>query len=166
MLVIGVGYEYKKVYADTLMGGFLVTSLALLISLSKDLLHTNKNISSISILIASVILVSTAALTKQGAMVWTILFYPLLAFVIIGKNINLNNSIRLILFIPILTPLLWYLIGGRSFQSNSGVISRSMAERGYIEQLFYGFNESFINNPMIFVLMIIVFTVLLISTRS
>ena len=79
MLVIGVGYEYKKVYADALIG-FLV-SLALLISWSNNL-HTNKNISSTSILIASVILVSTAALTKQGAIVWTMIFYPVLAFVI------------------------------------------------------------------------------------
>ena len=159
MLVIGVGYEYKKVYADTLMGGFLVTSLALLISLSKNLLHTNKNISSISILIASVILVSTAALTKQGAIVWTIIFYPLLAFVIIGNNFNLNNSIRSIICIPILTPLFWYFIGGgRNFQDNIGVISTSMEGRGYIEQLFYGFNES---NPVLLAFMVAVFMVLL-----
>ena len=162
MLVIGVGYEYKKVYADTLMGGFLVTSLALLISLSNNLLHTNKNISSISILIASVILVSTAALTKQGAIVWTIIFYPLLAFVIIGKNFNLNNSIRSIICIPILTPLFWYFIGGgRNFQGNNGVISRSMEDRGYIEQLFYGFNEILINNPILLVFMVVVFMALL-----
>ena len=162
MLVIGVGYEYKKVYADALMGGFLVTSLALLISLSNNLMHTNKNISSTSILIASVILVSTAALTKQGAIVWTMIFYPILAFVIIGKNFNLNNSIRSIICIPILTPLFWYFIGGgRSFQSNDGVISRSMEDRGYIEQLFYGFNVSFINNPVLLVFIVIVFIALL-----
>jgi len=161
MLAIGIGYEYKKVYADTLMGGFLVSSLALLISLIKDSHQTNKNISSISILVASALLVSAAALTKQGAILWTMIFYPLAAFVIIGKNINLNNFIRLLIFIPILTPLTWYLVSGRNFQGNSGVISRSMGNRGYIDQLYYGFNESFIHNPIIFILIILVFFVLL-----
>ena len=78
--------EYKKVYADTLMGGFLVTSLSLLISLSKSQLHTI-NISSISILIASVFLICAASLTKQGAMLWSIMFYPLLAYIIIYKKL-------------------------------------------------------------------------------
>jgi len=161
ILAIGIGYEYKKVYADTLMGGFLLTSLALLISLTKDVVQINKNISPISILIASVILVSAAALTKQGAFLWTMIFFPLLAFVVIGKNFHLNNSSRLVLFVPILTPLLWYFIGGRDFQGNSGVISRSMGDRSYIEQLFYGFNVTFINNPLIFILIIMAFIVLL-----
>ena len=35
-LIIGAGYEYKKVWADTLMSGFLVAALALLISLSNN----------------------------------------------------------------------------------------------------------------------------------
>ncbi|HIF35235.1 MAG TPA: hypothetical protein EYQ71_00855 [Candidatus Thioglobus sp.] len=161
MLVIGVGYEYKKVYADTLMGGFLVSSLALLISLSKSQLDTKKNIPSISILLASVILISAAALTKQGAMLWTMIFYPLLAYVIINKNTNLINSIKWILLVPIFTPVLWYFIGGEGFQNNAGVIRRSMGERGYVEQLLYGFNESFINNPILLLFMSIVFIVLL-----
>ena len=74
-LIIGVGYEYKKVWADTLMSGFLVASLALLISLSNSQHHINKNISPISILLASVILICGASLTKQGAMAWTCLLY-------------------------------------------------------------------------------------------
>ncbi len=161
MLVIGVGYEYKKVYADTLMGGFLVASFALLISLSRSQLRINKNISSSSILLASVILISAAALTKQGAMLWTMIFYPLLAYVIINKNTNLINSIKWILLVPIFTPVLWYFIGGAGFQNNAGVIRRSMGERGYVEQLLYGFNESFINNPILLLFMSIVFIVLL-----
>jgi len=161
ILIIGIGYEYKKVYADTLMGGFLIASLALLLSLSKEISHTKNNVPSSSLLIASIILISAAALTKQGAMLWTMVFFPLLANAIILKNPSLNNSLRLILSVPILTPLLWYFIGGKNFQGNNGVISRSMEDRGYIEQLFYGFNFSFINNPMIFILIVIVFIVLL-----
>jgi hypothetical protein len=165
MLIIGVGYEYKKVYADTLMGGFLVTSLALLISLSKSQLDTKKNIPSISILIASVLLISTASLTKQGAMPWSIIFYPLLAYVIIYKNKDIPNPIRLTLVIPILVPILWYFIGGKGFNGNTGVIGRSMGERNYLEQLLYGFNESFINHPFILFFMIIVFIILFKKTN-
>ena len=90
-MIIGVGYEYKKVWADTLMSGFLVASLALLISLSNSQHHINKNISPISILLTSVILICGASLTKQGAMVWTMLIYPLLAYVIINNN---NKSVN------------------------------------------------------------------------
>lgn len=165
MLIIGVGYEYKKVYADTLMGGFLVTSLALLISLSESRLNINKNISSISILIASVLLISTASLTKQGAMPWSIIIYPILAYVVIYKNIDIPKPIRLTLVIPILAPILWYLIGGKGFNGNSGVIGRSMGERNYLEQLLYGFNESFINHPFILFFMIIVFMILFKKTN-
>ena len=161
MLIIGVGYEYKKVYADTLMGGFLVSSLALLISLSKNQLDTKKNIPSISILIASVILISTASLTKQGAMPWSIIFYPLLAYVIIYKNKYIPSFLKLILIIPILTPILWYLIAGRNFNTNAGVIGRSMGERSFFEQLLYGFNQSFINHPFLLLFMSIVFFILL-----
>ena len=156
-LIIGVGYEYKKVYADTLMSGFLVASLALLISLSNSQHQINKNIPSISILLASVILISSASLTKQGVIAWTILIYPLLAYVIINKNNNLSNRIKLVLLAPISTPILWYFIGGSNFHSNVGVITRSMGGRGYFEQLLVGFNESFIAEGRLILLLFMTF---------
>jgi hypothetical protein len=64
MLIIGTGYEYKKVFADTLMGSFLVSSLALIISVSSDKFNTSKHVSHNSIVLASVILVCLSALTK------------------------------------------------------------------------------------------------------
>lgn len=161
MLIIGVGYEYKKVYADTLMAGFLVSSLALVISLSKSQLNSKKYTSSISLLIASVMLISTASLTKQGAMPWSLIFYPLLTYVIIRENQYIPKPLRFVLIVPIATPVLWYLIAGRNFNSNIGVIGRSMGERNYVEQMIYGFNESFINHPFILLFMSIVFIVLL-----
>ena len=162
-LIIGVGYEYKKVWADTLMSGFLVASLALLISLSNYQQHLNKNISPISILLASVILISAATLTKQGAIVWTILIYPLLANLIINNNIKLSNFFKLALLVPILTPILWYFIGGSKFHTNFGVINRSMGERSYFDQLLFGFNESFIAEGRFILLlfMVTIFIVLL-----
>jgi len=156
-LIIGVGYEYKKVYADTLMSGFLVASLALLISLSNSQHQINKNIPPISILLASVILISSASLTKQGVIAWTILIYPLLAYVIINKNNNLSNRIKLVLLAPISTPILWYFIGGSNFHSNVGVITRSMGGRGYFEQLLVGFNESFIAEGRLILLLFMTF---------
>ena len=162
-LIIGVGYEYKKVWADTLMSGFLVASLALLISLSNSQHSINKNISPISILLASVILICGASLTKQGAIVWTMLIYPLLAYVIINNNKKLSNPIKLVLLAPISTPIIWYFLGGRSFHTNHGVVSRSMGERGYFEQILFGFNESFIAEGRLILLlfMITIFIVLL-----
>lgn len=166
-LIIGVGYEYKKVWADTLMSGFLVSSLALLISLSNRQHHINKNISPISILLTSVILICSASLTKQGAMLWTMLIYPLLAYVIIDNNKKLSNPIKLVLLAPILTPILqslyWYFIVGRSFHTNQGVVSRSMGDRGYFEQLLFGFNESFVAEGRLILLLFMttVFIVLL-----
>lgn len=152
-LIIGVGYEYKKVWADTLMSGFLVASLALLISLSNSQHHINKNISPISILLASVILICGASLTKQGAIVWTILIYPLLAYVIINNNNKLSNPIKLVLLAPISTPILWYFIAGSNFHTNAGVLNRSMGGRGYFEQLLVGFNESFMAEGRVILLL-------------
>ncbi|MDB4037967.1 hypothetical protein N9519_02865 [Candidatus Thioglobus sp.] len=160
MLIIGIGFEYKKVYADTLMGGFLTTSLVLIISLSKRRNRINKNISEISILIASILLICFASLTKQGAMVWAILPYPLLAYVVINTNNNLTNYLKALLLIPILTPFLWYFFGGKDFYQNIDVINRSMANRDYLEQFFYGFEESFISNPTLLMFMVVVFIVL------
>jgi hypothetical protein len=165
MLIIGVGYEYKKVYADTLMGGFLLISLALLISLSESRLESHKNISSISILIASILLISSASLTKQGAMPWSLIIYPALAYVIINKNKDIPKPFRLALIIPISVPILWYFFGGKGFNGNRGVIGRSMGERNYLDQLIYGFNESFINHPFILFFMIVVFIILFKKTN-
>ena len=161
-LIIGVGYEYKKVWADTLMSGFLVSSLALLISLSNKHTHINKNISPISLLLASIILICGASLTKQGAMLWTILIYPLLAFVIIANNKKLINQMKLVLLVPILSPILWYFFGGSNFHSNDGVIIRSMSGRNYFDQFLFGFNESFISESrwILLLFMITVFFIL------
>tara|TARA_B110000008_G_C16974842_1_gene565406 strand:+ start:602 stop:2041 length:1440 start_codon:yes stop_codon:yes gene_type:complete len=161
VLVIGVGYEYKKVYADTLMGGFLVCSLSLLISLSKEKSNSVKNLSNTSILFASLILISMASLSKQGAMPWSLIFYPLLAYLILYKNKSIPRLARLGILIPILTPILWYEIAGKGFNGNLGVIGRSMGDREYLDQLFFGFNESFINHPFILIFMIVVFSTLL-----
>ncbi len=161
MLVIGTGYEYKKVFADTLMGSFLVSSLALIISVSSDKFNTNKYISHNSIVLASVILVCLSALTKQGAIPWAMLFFPLLGYYIIDKNIQINNSIKWALLVPVLTPVLWYFIGGENFHNNHGVVSRSMGGREHIEQLLFGFNEVFINKPMLLIFMGAVFFILL-----
>ncbi len=161
MLVIGTGYEYKKVFADTLMGSFLVSSLALIISVSSDKFNTSKHVSHNSIVLASVILVCLSALTKQGAIPWAMLFFPLLGYYIIDKNIQINNSIKWVLLVPVLTPVLWYFIGGENFHNNHGVVSRSMGGREHIEQLLFGFNEVFINKPMLLIFMGAVFFILL-----
>ncbi len=161
MLVIGTGYEYKKVFADTLMGSFLVSSLALIISVSSDKFNTSKHVSHNSIVLASVILVCLSALTKQGAIPWAMLFFPLLGYYIIDKNIQINNSIKWALLVPVLTPVLWYFIGGENFHNNHGVVSRSMGGREHIEQLLFGFNEVFINKPMLLIFMGAVFFILL-----
>jgi hypothetical protein len=153
MLIIGTGYEYKKVFADTLMGSSLVSSLALIISVSSDKFNTSKYISYNSIVLASIILICLAALTKQGAIPWAMLFFPLLAYYIIDKNTQINNSIKWVLLIPILTPVLWYFIGGENFHNNHGVVSRSMGGREHIEQLLFGFNEVFINKPALLIFM-------------
>jgi len=165
MLIIGIGYEYKKVYADTLMGGFLVTSLSLLITLSKNQPSVQKFSSSTSILLASIILVCAASLTKQGAMVWSIMFFPLLAYVIVNKNKNISKPFRLALLIPILTPVLWYFNAGKGFNTNIGVIGRSMGERNFFDQLLYGFNESFVSYPILLLFICLVFSVLLKKTN-
>jgi len=164
-LIIGVGYEYKKVWADTLMSGFMVASLALLISLSNTQRHINKNISPISILLASIILISAATLTKQGAIVWTMLIYPLLAYVIINNNNKLSNLLKLSLLVPILTPILWYFIGGNNFHTNVGVINRSMGGRGYFDQILFGFNESFIAEGR-FILLLFMLTIFIVLLRK
>jgi len=161
MLVIGTGYEYKKVFADTLMGSFLVSSLALIISVSSDKFNTSKHVSHNSIVLASVILVCLSALTKQGAIPWAMLFFPLLGYYIIDKNTQINNSIKWVLLVPVLTPVLWYFIGGENFHNNHGVVSRSMGGREHIEQLLFGFNEVFINKPMLLIFMGAVFFILL-----
>jgi hypothetical protein len=161
MLIIGTGYEYKKVFADTLMGSFLVSSLALIISVSSDKFNTSKHVSHNSIVLASVILVCLSALTKQGAIPWAMLFFPLLGYYIIDKNTQINNSIKWVLLVPVLTPVLWYFIGGENFHNNHGVVSRSMGGREHIEQLLFGFNEVFINKPMLLIFMGAVFFILL-----
>ena len=161
MLVIGTGYEYKKVFADTLMGSFLVSSLALIISVSSDKFSTSKNTSHNSIVLASVILICLAALTKQGAIPWAMLFFPLLTYFIIDKNTQINNSIKWVLLIPVLTPVLWYFIGGENFHNNRGVVIRSMGGRDHFEQLLFGFNEVFINKPVLLIFMGVVFFILL-----
>ena len=164
-LIIGVGYEYKKVWADTLMSGFMVASLALLISLSNNQRLINKNISPISILLASIILISAATLTKQGAIVWTMLIYPLLAYVIINNNNKLSNLLKFSLLVPILTPILWYFMGGTNFHTNVGVINRSMGGRGYFDQLLFGFNESFIAEGR-FILLLFMITIFIVLLRK
>jgi hypothetical protein len=160
MLIIGTGYEYKKVFADTLMGSSLVSSLALIISISSNRFITSSYISHNSIVLASVILVCLAALTKQGAIPWAMLFFPLLAYYIIDKNTQINNSIKWILLAPVLTPVLWYFTGGENFHNNAGVKIRSMGGREYSEQLLYGFNEVFINKPALLIFMSVVLFIL------
>jgi hypothetical protein len=162
-LIIGVGYEYKKVWADTLMSGFFVTALVLLISLSNNQKHLQKIISPSSLFLASIVLICCATLTKQGAIIWTLLIYPLLAYVLISNNHKLKGSFKLALLAPILTPVVWYRVGGSNFHTNTGVLNRSMGGRDYFEQFLFGFNESFLLEGRIVLLlfMIFVFTILL-----
>jgi hypothetical protein len=160
MLIIGTGYEYKKVFADTLMGSFLVSSLALIISVSSDKFNTSKHVSHNSIVLASVILVCLSALTKQGAIPWAMIFFPLLAYYIINKNIKISSSIKWALLAPVLTPIIWYFTGGENFQNNAGVKIRSMGGRDYLDQLLYSFNEVFINKPSLLIFMSVVFFIL------
>jgi len=101
--------------------------------------------------------VCLSALTKQGAIPWAIMFFPLLAYYIIDKNTQINNSIKWVLLAPVLTPVLWYFIGeGEDFHNNHGVVSRSMGGRNNIEQLLFGFNEVFINKPALLIFMVVV----------
>jgi hypothetical protein len=161
-LILGVGFEYKKVWADTVMTGLLVSSLALLISLSRKQNTLNRNISSNSILVASTILICSASLTKQAAIPWTMFIYPLLAFLFISQNISVSKNLKYLLFAPISTPIIWYFLSGRGFQNNIGVVSSSMHERNYYDQFIYGFQQVFISEGRVILLlfMIIVFIVL------
>ena len=142
------------------MGGFLLVSIGLLISLSDKTEIHDRNITSNSILFASIILICAASLTKQAAIIWSILFFPLLGINIIKNNSNLKNYTYLALIPPILAPILWFILGGNGFQRNSGVIERSFGDRTYLEQLFFGFNEVFINHLPILFFIILVFFIL------
>lgn len=159
VLIIGVGEEYKVVYADTLMGGFLVSAYALLFTVKNN---SYNRLSSNNIFLASIMLVTAAALTKQAAIPWTMIFYPILAYYMTTGKTIIADVYKWTILIPVITPLLWYIIEGSGFQHNVGVIGSSIGARtGYIDQLKFSFTTNILGQPILFVFLGIVLSVLI-----
>ncbi len=139
LVLYGVGLE--KVYATGLADPMMAT---LLFTGFYCLLHANRissdNAPPIVWLFLSAIFVALSALTKQAALPWSIVFYPLSLFLYL-RHAGMPMRYGFLAFIPIVVSLTWLLTIGAGFQDNPGVIQASTEGRGLYAQLFYAVTQ-------------------------
>ena len=151
--VLNSGIEFRHVLADPLMTICLVVGFYLLLE--------GRNIKSLTqlecITIAS-ILISLALLTKQAALPWGFLFYPVILFLHVRDRLKASQMI-VPLVLPILVGVVWILTEGSGFSGNEGVIEASFEGRGIVEQLIYGATTYLLHPITLAIFLLLIFLV-------
>jgi hypothetical protein len=95
-----------------------------------------------------------AVLTKQTGLVWGLFSLPVLLAI---DAIRQRESWKRVAsgVIPALFAVAWMLTEGRNFEDNTGVVSRSFADRDILGQLWFSADTWFIQEPTIAVLVLL-----------
>ncbi len=143
VLMYGAGLE--KVFsfglADPLMAIWLFAGLSCLCSA-----NNSKHVGSNTLLTLSAIFIAASALTKQAALVWSLVFYPIALTLYIRRH-ELSVAYSVLSLVPILTSLIWLATIGSGFHNNEGVVQASMGSRGFVEQFFFAAKQLFVELP-------------------
>jgi hypothetical protein len=144
---VGLKEIFDKGMPDTM------TAAAMLASIFLFLLYRNRRESS-ELLWLALICAVVAVLCKQPAFVWGLFSLPVLALI---DALRQRDSWRrfALCCIPAMCAVVWMLTEGKGFQHNTGVISRSFANRNTLEQLWFSANEYLIHEPSIAVLLVL-----------
>ena len=150
ILSLGTTGLYESVtrgLAETLMVPALCVSVALYLHWSRDSEH------SIFLWLASACAI-VAGLSKQPALLWLMVMFPVLAVVDVVRYRR-----TLLTLIPVAIALLfgafWLVTEGASFLDNPNVVSHSQQGRDWLEQLLYAVNEHLVERPGLVVLLLL-----------
>lgn len=143
---IGIGKKFDDGLPDPLMASALIVSVFLFIQYLE-------NTGRIFLLWMSAICGIVALYSKQPALLWAIISFPLIAINSILRN-KQSKIILLPAIIMMLFGLLWISGEGSGFQNNPGVIGTSLHGRNIGQQLLFAANRYFIQNPLILLLLL------------
>ena len=133
--------------AETLMVPAVTVSVALY------LLWSRNPERSIYLWLASASAI-VAGLSKQPALLWLMLMFPILAVVDVVRYRR-----TLVTLFPVAIALLfgacWMVTEGAGFLDNQGVVRHSQQGRAWIEQLLYAVNEHLVGKPGLVVLLLV-----------
>ena len=150
ILSLGATGLYESVtrgLAETLMVPSLCVSVALYLHWSRDSEH------SIRLWLASACAI-VAGLSKQPALLWLMVMFPILAGVDVVRYRR-----TLLTLIPVAIALLfgacWLVTEGVGFLDNQGVVRHSQQGRGWFEQLLFAVNKHLVGRPGLVALLLL-----------
>ena len=130
-----------------------MTAAAILASIYMLQLYRQRR-DSIEYLWICLVCAIVAALAKQPGLVWALFSLPLLLAMDAFRRRDSWQSAALGL-IPAMSAITWMLTEGRNFEDNTGVVSRSFAQRNILEQLWFSVDTYFIQEPAIAMLAVL-----------
>jgi hypothetical protein len=125
--------EYRVALADPLMSSFLLLGFYFLF-LNGDDRNTLRR------LWLAGLFLSLGALTKQAALPWAILFFPVIYITVEFRNLRLPQYWAPMLLPPVVA-ILWLLTEGYGALNNQGVLNASLQGRGFLEQLLFALGQ-------------------------
>lgn len=149
IVIIGLkGLKIENLFslglADPLMAATLLCSVACLV-------RYDENPTRPEWLIASVASAVAAAYTKQPALLWGIVSFPIVAFIFVIRKKWPPMAIAWVLIGSAICAL-WPLTEGLGFQHNAGVINKSMAERTWDAQILFASQKFLLKRPLLLIL--------------
>lgn len=109
---------------------------------------------SVELLWLAIISAVVGVLAKQHALVWGLFSLPLILAIDVARHGESWRRVAISL-VPVLVALVWMLTEGQNFQDNSGVVSRSFADRNVLQQLWFGLELYFVDAPAIAALLVL-----------
>jgi hypothetical protein len=138
---------------DTMTAAAILASICLL-----QLYRLRRD--DIELLWLSVVCAVVAVLAKQPGLVWGLFSLPVLLVI---DALRQQESWKRVAIgvLPALVAVVWILTEGRDFDDNTGVVSRSFADRDILAQLWFSTDTWFIQQPALALLAVLaVFSVL------
>ena len=147
VLVFGTGLNkcFDRGLADPMMASALTVSVFLFLRYVCNTERTEQ-------LWFSVICGIVAVYTKQPALIWVIISFPIISLISVSRN-KLPFIMIAAATILFIAGLAWVSGSGSNFYSNQGVINASQHGRNLCEQLMFAINRYFVKRPLILLLL-------------
>lgn len=139
-LAAAIGSYFSVGLADPLMASSLVVAIFLFIQFSKTPDHRD-------LLMLSLICAAVAIHTKQAALIWALISFPIITLVATLKR-QLPLVALLGAAVLMALGLAWVMGPGSGFHDNPGVTNRSQQDRSFIEQLSFAVQNNFFDQPL------------------
>jgi hypothetical protein len=150
MLLLVLGTGIKKFFydglADPMMAAALTVSVFLFIRYQNEMDRTD-------LLWLSVLCGIASAYTKQPALIWILISFPVIS--LISVAVYRGPKVMIVAAgILVASGLIWVFGSGIGFYMNQGVINASQQGREVSEQLVFAINSYFVQKPFILLLFV------------